>query len=169
MESLQYKRLVNDQQINNCIVALLNEKNRILADKEEVLKQQEILITDLAKRNFRNLIEETNIYKRIYNIKEHNKKGFEPAQKLINEDWKELKTEIIHLKPDFIASLHFQNSRLEEKDIHFLCLMKIGFEYIDMQYIYFCTLSGVYKRAQKVKSRMNIGLGIDLKGLISSL
>ena len=166
---------INECQIGYCVTALLEEKDKkqveMKADMEAKIKdlenQYDHLIANLSKKNFRNLIEETDIYKKICHIKEENRYNVGIPQRLDDEDWEKLKEEINQLIPGFTTSLKSQFIKLKDDDILFLCLIKIGFKYSEMQYIFSCTVNALYKREESVKNRMQLERKANLKELIN--
>lgn len=172
MWKIRYSECEGDRdqqcQINNYLNELLEEKRLLCLENDMAIKDRERQIEKLENNNFRNLIIKTDIYKRIQTLKKQNKATLE-KNKLTDADWDDLEVEFNHIIPRFLKHLNEHYDALLKKDIQFCCLLKIGFNYTDIQYILGCAPDTVYKRDKAIKQRMNIEQSVKLKDIIDEI
>lgn len=156
------------KQINSCLNELLEEKRLLNAENDKALKEQEIQIDKLKNNNFRDLIIQTDIFKKMQALKRSNKEKSE-KNKLTEADWDDLEREFNLLIPHFLKQLNERYDSLLKKDIRFCCLVKIGFSFADMQYVLGCAPDTVYKRSQDLKRRMGVDQKEKLKDIIDQI
>ena len=156
------------QQYNNCITKLVDEMRLLRIGKDEALKKKDEIIEELRCDNFSKLMSETDIYRKLQALKKHNKNTSDKV-KLTDADWAELENEFDRLLPCFLNQLNHKYEALLRDDIRFCCLVKVGFNYSEIQYILACAPDTVYKRDRGVKKRMRIDQKVKLKEIINEL
>lgn len=168
----RYKESENDRdrqkQINSCLNELLEDKRLLDAENDKALKEQERQIENLKNKNFRDLIIQTDIFKKMQALKRRNKENSE-KNKLTDDDWDDLEREFNLLIPHFLKRLNERYDSLLKKDIRFCCLVKIGFSFAEMQYVLGCAPDTVYKRSQELKKRMGVDQKEKLKDIINQI
>ncbi len=156
------------QQYNDCITKLIDEMRLLRIGKDEALKKKDEIIEELRCNNFSKLMSETDIYRKLQALKKLNKNTSDKV-KLTDADWAELENEFDRLLPCFLNQLNHKYEALLRDDIRFCCLVKIGFNYSEIQYILACAPDTVYKRDRGVKKRMRIDQKVKLKEVINEL
>lgn len=180
-------------QLNSCLNELLKEKDKIytdikkaIADKEKEIEQlmKQIQLPDDAKYNIHLTEQLTNIkkeksylfdslltsrsvaYKTLLTIKQHNYENPDANEKVPNEIWETLISEIDQLTHGFIKRLTERYERLLKKDVYFCCLVKIGMKYADIANVFGCTSNATYKRRDAIMKRMNVETSMKFEILI---
>lgn len=180
-------------QLNSCLNELLKEKDKIytdikkaIADKEKEIEQamKQIQLPDDAKYNIHLTEQLTNIkkeksylfdslltsrsvaYKTLLTIKQHNYENPDANEKVPNEIWETLISEIDQLTHGFIKRLTGRYERLLKEDIYFCCLVKIGIKYADIANVFGCTSNAIYKRRDAIMKRMNVETPIKFEILL---
>lgn len=183
-------------QLNSCLNELLKEKNKIytdikkaIAEKEKAIEQlmQQIQLPDDAKYNIHLTEQLTNIkkeksylfdslltsqsvaYKSLLTIKQHNYENPDATEKVPNEIWETLISEIDQLTHGFIKRLTGKHERLLKEDVYFCCLVKIGMKYADIANVFGCTSNAAYKRRDAIMKRMDIETPIKFDILIEDI
>lgn len=183
-------------QLNSCLNELLKEKNKIytdikkaIAEKEKAIEQlmQQIQLPDDAKYNIHLTEQLTNIkkeksylfdslltsqsvaYKSLLTIKQHNYENPDATEKVPNEIWETLISEINQLTHGFIKRLTGKHERLLKEDVYFCCLVKIGMKYADIANVFGCTSNAAYKRRDAIMKRMDIETPIKFDILIEDI
>lgn len=156
------------KQINNYLNELLEEKRLMCLESDMAVKERERQIEKLENSNFRNLIIKTEIYRKIQTLKNNNRDTLE-KNKLTDADWHDLEIEFNCIIPYFLKHLNEKYDTLLKKDIQFCCLLKIGFNYTDIQYILGCAPDTVYKRDKAIKQRMGIEQSVKLKDIVNEI
>ncbi|MEY8685415.1 hypothetical protein AB9N12_04485 [Bacteroides sp. AN502(2024)] len=180
-------------QLNSCLNELLKEKDKIcigmedaIAEKEKAIEQlmQQIQVSDEIKHNIHLAEQLTNIkkeksylfdslltsrsaaYKTLITIKQHNYRNPDANEKVPNEIWETLLSEIDQLTHGFIKRLTGKHERLLKEDVYFCCLVKIGMKYADIANVFGCTSNATYKRRDAIMKRMNVETPIKFEILI---
>ena len=183
-------------QLNSCLNELLKEKDKIcidmenaIADKEKAIEQlmQQIQISDEARHNIYLAEQLTNIkkeksylfdslltsrsvaYKTLLTIKRHNYENPDANEKVPNEIWETLISEIDLLTHGFTGRLTGRYERLLKEDVYFCCLVKIGMKYADIANVFGCTSNAAYKRRDAIMKRMNTETSIKFNILIEEI
>lgn len=183
-------------QLNSCLNELLKEKDKIcidmekaIADKEKAIEQlmKQIQISDEARHNIHLAEQLTNIkkeksylfdsllssrsaaYKTLLTIKQHNYENPDANEKVPNEIWETLISEIDQLTHGFIGRLTGRYERLLKEDVYFCCLVKIGMKYADIANVFSCTSNAAYKRRDAIMKRMNVETPIKFEILIEKI
>lgn len=183
-------------QLNSCLNELLKEKDKIytdikkaIADKEKEIEQlmKQIQLPDDAKYNihlagqlanikkeksylFDSLLTSRSVaYKTLLTIKQHNYENPDANEKVPNEIWETLISEIDQLTHGFIGRLTGKHERLLKEDVYFCCLVKIGMKYADIANVFGCTPNAAYKRRDAIMKRMNVETPIKFDILIEEI
>lgn len=183
-------------QLNSCLNELLKEKDKIcidmenaIADKEKAIEQfmKQIQISDEARHNIHLAEQLTNIkkeksylfdsllssrsvaYKTLLTIKQHNFENPDANEKIPNEIWETLISEIDLLTHGFTSRLTKKYERLLKEDVYFCCLVKIGMKYADIANVFGCTSNAAYKRRDAIMKRMNTETSIKFDILIEEI
>lgn len=183
-------------QLNSCLNELLKEKNKIcmdmekaIADKEKAIEQlmQQIQLSDETRHNIHLAEQLSNIkkeksylfdslltsrsaaYKTLITIKQHNYENPDVNEKVPNEIWETLISEIDQLTYGFIERLTGRYERLLKEDVYFCCLVKIGMKYADIANVFGCTSNATYKRRDAIMKRMNIETPIKFDILMEDI
>ena len=169
----QFNDCDNDRQKQRQFIieqkTLMEEKELISIEICKLLHVKEQTIEMLNRKYFKPTMEETPIYQKIIAIKKENCKTPDEIVKLSESDWKELVQELNHLTNDFTYRLEKKYMLLSKDDIHFCCLIKIGFKFGEMKDILGCTLDAVYKREKAIlKNKMQISSKIKLKEVVNN-
>ena len=183
-------------QLNSCLNELLKEKDKIytdikkaIAEKEKAIEQlmQQIQLSDETRHNIHLGEQLTNIkkeksylfdslltsqsvaYKTLLTIKQHNYENPDATEKVPNEIWETLISEIDQLTHGFIKRLTGKHERLLKEDVYFCCLVKIGMKYADIANVFGCTSNAAYKRRDAIMKRMDIETPIKFDILIEDI
>lgn len=183
-------------QLNSCLNELLKEKDKIytdmknaIADKDKTIEQfmKQIQISDEARHNIHLAEQLTNIkkeksylfdsllssrsvaYKTLLAIKQHNFENPDANEKVPNEIWNALISEIDQLTHGFTGRLTEKYERLLKEDVYFCCLVKIGMKYADIANVFGCTSNAAYKRRDAIMKRMNAETYIKFDFLIEEI
>ncbi len=183
-------------QLNSCLNELLKEKNKIcidmekaIADKEKAIERlmRQIQVSDETKHNihlaeqlanikkeksylFDNLLTSQSVaYKTLLTIKQHNYENPDANEKVPNEIWEILISEIDQLTHGFISRLTGRYERLLQGDVYFCCLVKIGMKYADIANVFGYTSNAAYKRRDAIMKRMNVETPIKFEILIEEI
>ncbi len=183
-------------QLNSCLNELLKEKNKIcidmekaIADKEKAIERlmRQIQVSDETKHNihlaeqlanikkeksylFDNLLTSQSVaYKTLLTIKQHNYENPDANEKVPNEIWEILISEIDQLTHGFISRLTERYERLLQGDVYFCCLVKIGMKYADIANVFGYTSNAAYKRRDAIMNRMNVETPIKFEILIEEI
>ncbi len=183
-------------QLNSCLNELLKEKNKIcidmekaIADKEKAIERlmRQIQVSDETKHNihlaeqlanikkeksylFDNLLTSQSVaYKTLLTIKQHNYENPDANEKVPNEIWEILISEIDQLTHGFISRLTGRYERLLQGDVYFCCLVKIGMKYADIANVFGYTSNAAYKRRDAIMNRMNVETPIKFEILIEEI
>jgi tetratricopeptide repeat protein len=182
--------------LNSCLNELLKEKDKIcidmenaIADKEKAIEQlmKQIQISDEARHNIHLAEQLTNIkkekcylfdsllssrsvaYKTLLTMKQHNYENPDANEKVPNEIWETLISEIDQLTHGFTGRLTEKYERLLKEDVYFCCLVKIGMKYADIANVFGCTSNAAYKRRDAIMKRMNAETPIKFDILIEEI
>lgn len=180
-------------QLNSCLNELLKEKDKIcidmkkaIADKEKAIEQlmKQIQISDEARHNihlaeqlanikkeksylFDSLLTSRSVaYKTLLTTKQHNYENPDANEKIPNEIWEALISEIDQLTHGFIGRLTGRYERLLKEDVYFCCLVKIGMKYADIANVFGCTSNAAYKRRDAIMKRINVETSMKFEILI---
>lgn len=183
-------------QLNSCFNELLKEKDKIcvdmekaITDKEKAIEQlmKQIQISDDTRHNIHLTEQLTNIkkeksylfdsllasrsvaYKTLLTIKQHNYENPDANEKVPNEIWETLISEINQLTHGFISRLTGKYERLLKEDVYFCCLVKIGMKYADIANVFGCTSNATYKRRDAIMKRMNVEISIKFEILLEEI
>ena len=160
-----------------------------IADKEKAIEQlmKQIQISDEARHNIHLAEQLTNIkkeksylfesllssrsvaYKTLLTIKQHNYENPDANEKVPNEIWDTLISEIDQLTHGFTGRLTGKYERLLKEDVYFCCLVKIGMKYADIANVFGCTSNAAYKRRDAIMKRMNAETPIKFDILIEEI
>ena len=148
---------------------LLLQKNEICIQLENQRVRDRLIINQLQKKNFISLIENTPIYHRLLELIKANKENPDLREKLNEQEWEELETEIGKLLPEFVWNLSTKYTLLLKDDIRFCCLVRLGFKKTEIQYIFSRTLDAVYKYEKALKGRLQISKDVKLDELLKRI
>ena len=70
--------------------------------------------------------------------------------------WETVAEELDHITENFTIRLALKYSILNKDDIHFCCLLKMGFKYLDIARLCGRTLSMMYKRRNLVVDKIKL-------------
>lgn len=107
---------------------------------------------------FRSIISGSDIYKRLAILVEHNKHTFITKEKILfnEEDWVDLITEVDRISGGFTSHLMDQYVLLNEDDVHFCCLVKIGLSFANISLVLDRSINMMYKRRDSILNKMKV-------------
>lgn len=170
------------QQLNSCLEELLKEKQKLYCEMENLIAEkqraiehlkQQIQLSEETGKNIRlaeqleNIKKEKNYlfeslltsqskaYRNLLTLIQHNYQNPDAIQKLPNEVWEDLLSEIDQLTHGFVKRLTKNYERLLKEDVYFCCLVKIGIKIADIALAFGCTSNAAYKRRDAILKRMD--------------
>lgn len=118
------------------------------------LREQMSHLLDEKEKQFRECMKMLPIYKLLRDVMKVNKANPDAKEKLSEQNWTELKTEIDRISDRFTIQLSRKYELLTENDIRFCCLLKLGFKYAELALVYGCEPNAMYKRRDNILKKI---------------
>lgn len=148
------KNEINGDQINMIIDDIVNSK-----------------IKKLTAPSLRKQMMTENIYLKLLEIRDYNSTISEKIEKvrIKSSEWDELQKSIQRYLPDVFTTLNLNYCQLNEKDIRFLCLIRLEFTYREIALILALTPQAIDYRREVLRKKMGCDSEESLKQSIFSL
>lgn len=144
-EIIRLKELISECENDRAKVLVLSRKLNTASAKKEKL--------------FDKLIDTLPLFKDLTQLIEENRKSGISKDLITAKQWDKIVADIDSIADKFSVRLLENYSMLKTDDIHFCCLLKIGFKYSDIACLCGRTSNMMYKRRNLVIER--IGLNLD--------
>lgn len=142
--------------LDNNLKELLEQYHQIQEDLERQLDERDAEVKRLRNLNLKFILMSSTIYQMLIELCEYNKLNPDGMKKITNDEWDVLLHEIDMASLGFVERLRTKYECLLEEDIHFCCLVRLDFKYVDIAYLWGCTSAAVYKRSRSVLERMGL-------------
>lgn len=129
------------------------EGDRIRA---HLLKSELEIQLEARQKLFRSIMLGSEIYKRLVEVINQNKRTIVTTEKIIldESDWVNFIAEVDRISGGFTSRLKNQYELLNEDDVRFCCLVKIGLNYPRIALVLNRTLNMMYKRRDSILAKM---------------
>lgn len=137
------------------MLELQKQRQKELAEK---LQRKDEEIAKISRSRGEELVRMSVIYEEFRQIKLHNLQGAGNVRMPTAEQWKRLLEEINYVRSGekFEKALVMQYGGMEEEDIYFCCLVRIGVKYTDIARVMGCSVRTIYARSEKMEKKMNM-------------
>ncbi|WP_455586209.1 tetratricopeptide repeat protein [Bacteroides sp.] len=147
----------------------LTEREQFYQDncaKMTILNEQLNGVRTERDRMFVQLLHALPVFKELVVLLEKNRE-LEELKSLIDAKlWKEVVVQLNSITDNFTVRLENEYPKLKKVDIHFCCLLKMGFKYQDIACLCGRTLSMMYKRSSIAVDRMGLSDEFSLESFV---
>lgn len=158
-----------EQLLNSCLDETLKLNWEICKKQAEEIKQYKQSLEKLQKISAKEQISSSSCYQDLLALIEKNRTNPDQTNEISETHWNQIIVEIDFISPEFTKRLSEQYEYLLESDIHFCCLVKLGFKYSDMALLLSCTANAVYKRKYTILDKMKVENSIGLEAILNDI
>lgn len=153
-ESLNKMKLLQEdlQKKESHIMTLQEQLGNQVENRHELflLKKQYTFLRNQKESLFVMLLSNTDSYKRLLVVINQRKQDPKCKLQFTDKDWEILMADINYFLNGFIERLKKQYELLNNMDIRFCCLIRIGLSYVDISLVFERSLDAMYKKRNRI-------------------